>query len=490
MRPVFRRRMAAVFLLALPLAPLVFGGCATNPATGKKEISFVSKSQEKEIGKSEDQHILAEYGTYGDTLLTGYLTEVGNRLAAQSELPSLEWHFRLLDSDVVNAFALPGGYIYITRGIMAALNSEAQLAGVVGHEIGHVTARHTAQRITNQQLAGVGLMAGMILSPEVARYGQALQTGAGLLLLKFGREDENQADGLGIRYMVRAGWDPREVPATYDMLGRLSSATGEAIPSFLSTHPDPGDRKARTSTLAVQAVTTSTNASWVVRADDYKRRIDNMVYGIDPEAGYLEDNIFYHPGLNIEITWPNGWKVTNSAANVSATDGAAAIQLTIETTTDGPSDPVAYVEHLKQKGEITSAQGQGRPINGQPAWVGRVTSTKGGQGEGDFAVAFIAKGEKEFYQFVGIPGATDANGRFFNVVTSLGPIKDPAKRNARADRLDLVTAPGGKTYTEIFSGEKDLALPFDKLAWLNNAFEKDVPAKGTLVKVVRRVTPA
>jgi predicted Zn-dependent protease len=330
-------RSAVPVLLFLGLGFL--SGCATNPATGKKEISFVSRNQEKEIGRDEDKHILAEYGTYGDSTLTSYLTDIGNRLAAQSELPSLEWHFRLLDSEVVNAFALPGGYIYITRGIMAALNSEAQLAGVVGHEIGHVTARHTAQRITNQQLAGVGLMAGMILSPEVARYGQALQTGAGLLLLKFGREDENQADALGIRYMVKAGWDPREVPATYDMLGRLSSSSGEAIPSFLSTHPDPGDRKARTTTLAIQAVNASSTPSFTVKADEYKRKMDNMVYGADPEAGYLEENVFYHPGLNIEITWPNGWKVTNSAASVSSTDGAAAIQLTIETTADGPSDP-------------------------------------------------------------------------------------------------------------------------------------------------------
>src|SRR5690348_1027651 len=114
-------RLAALALLALGLTSL--SGCATNPATGKKEISFVSKNQEKEIGRGEDKHILAEYGTYGDSTLTNYLTDVGNRLAAQSELPSLEWHFRLLDSDVVNAFALPGGYIYITRGIMAALNS-------------------------------------------------------------------------------------------------------------------------------------------------------------------------------------------------------------------------------------------------------------------------------------------------------------------------------------------------------------------------------
>jgi predicted Zn-dependent protease len=482
------RRHLALVVLAFGLA--AFAGCATNPATGKKEISFVSKAQEKEIGKEEDRHILAEYGTYGDTTMTAYLTDIGNRLAAQSELPSLDWHFRLLDSDVVNAFALPGGYIYITRGIMAALNSEAQLAGVVGHEIGHVTARHTAQRITTQQLAGVGLLAGMILSPDVARYGSALQTGAGLLLLKFSREDENQADALGIRYMVKAGWDPREVPPTYDMLGRLGAASGDAIPGFLSTHPDPGDRKAHTSTLANQAVTGSAATTWTIKANEYKQVIDGMVYGVDPEAGYLEDNVFYHPGLNIEITWPNGWKVTNNAANVSATDGTNAIQLTIETTTDGPSDPAAYVEFLKTKGEILSAQGAARTVNGQAAWIGRVTAKGPQGGGGDFALAFIAKGDREFYQLLGIPGATDAAGRFQNVATSVGPIRDAAKRNARADRLDLVTAPGGKSYDQIFQAEKNLALPLDKLAWLNNAHGKDVPAKGTLVKVVRRGAPA
>ncbi|MDZ4806311.1 MAG: M48 family metalloprotease [Candidatus Eisenbacteria bacterium] len=478
---MIRLTIAAVLLIGLG----AFSGCATNPATGKKEVSFVSRDKEIEIGREEDKRILAQYGTYGDTTLTRHLDEVGQKLAAQSELPSLKWHFRLLDSDVVNAFALPGGYIYITRGIMAALNSEAQLAGIVGHEIGHVTARHTAQRITNQQLASVGLLAGMILSPDVARYGEALQTGAGLLLLKFGRDDENEADELGIRYMVRLGYDPREVPSTYDMLGRLSSSTGDAIPSFLSTHPDPGDRKSRTSTLAQKAVTGNTTSIWSVSADAYKNRLDGMVYGVDPEAGYLEANVFYHPGLNIELTWPNGWKVTNNAANVSATDGQSAIQLTMEDTGEGPSDPAAYVDYLKQKGEITNVVGKTRMINGQQAWVGRVTA-KGPQGPGDFALAFIEKGEKQLYQLLGIPGATDANGRFQNVVTSLGPIRDATKRNARPDRIDLVTAPGGRSYDEIFSKEKDLALPLDKLAWLNNAFGKDVPAKGALVKVVRR----
>jgi predicted Zn-dependent protease len=481
-RPYRRSRLLALAAAALLVAA---AGCATNPATGKKELSFISRGQEIEIGREEDRKILAQYGTSSDTALTGYVERIGRRLAAHSELPSLEWHFRLLDSPVVNAFALPGGYIYITRGILAALNSEAQLAGVVGHEIGHVTARHTAQRITQSQLAGAGILAGMILSPDIARYGDALQQSAGLLLLKFGRDDENQADDLGIRYMVRAGWDPREVPSTYDMLGRLGQRSGGGLPTFLSTHPDPGDRKARTSTAANEAVLRDQGRNWLVEESAFKTRLDGMIYGEDPEAGYLVGNVFYHPGLNIEITWPNGWQVQNNAASVVAAspDGAAAIQLTMENTEDGPGDPEAYVTHLQQKGELSQASGQVRTINGQKAWIGRVVPANA---SAPLALAFVAKAEKQLYQFLGTPGATDAAGRFGLTVESLGPIRDPARRTAKPDRLDLVTAPGGKTLDQILAGEKDLALPLDELAWLNNMYGKDVPPKGTLIKVVRR----
>jgi predicted Zn-dependent protease len=479
--PVSRRWLA----LAAALALLTVTGCATNPATGKKEISFISRGQEIEIGREEDRKIVAQYGTTSDTALAGYVDRIGQKLATHSELPNLEWHFRLLDSPVVNAFALPGGYIYITRGILAALNSEAQLAGVVGHEIGHVTARHTAQRITQSQLAGAGILAGMILSPDIARYGDALQQSAGLLLLKFGRDDENQADALGIRYMVRAGYDPREVPATYDMLGRLGQRSGGGLPTFLSTHPDPGDRKARTSTMSNEAVLGDPGRTWLVEEDDFKKRIDGMIYGEDPEAGYLVGNVFYHPGLNIEITWPNGWQVQNNAASVVAAspDGAAAIQLTMENTGDGPGDPEAYVNHLRQKGELAQASGQVRTIHGQKAWIGRVVPANGNT---PLALAFVAKADKQLYQFLGTPGATDAAGRFGLTVESLGPIRDPARRTAKPNRVDLVVAPGGKTLDEIFAAEKDLALPLDELAWLNNRYGKDVPPKGTLIKVVRR----
>src|SRR5262249_43193809 len=143
---------------------------------------------------------------------------VGQALARVSHRPDLEWHFTVLDDPVVNAFAMPGGYVYITRGILAHLNSEAQLAGVLGHEIGHVTARHTAQRLTQQQVAGLGLGLASAVSETFRQYGQMAQTALGVLFLKYSRDDETQADELGVEYATKAGWDPREIPATYAML--------------------------------------------------------------------------------------------------------------------------------------------------------------------------------------------------------------------------------------------------------------------------------
>jgi predicted Zn-dependent protease len=219
--------------------------CATNPATGKRQLSFMSEDQEIQMGRELDAQVRQEMGIYQDEALGKYVEDIGMRLARLSPRPNLPWHFTIIDSPAVNAFALPGGYIYITRGIVAAMNSEAQLAGVIGHEIGHVTARHTAQQITRSQIAGVGLLAGMILSSDVARYGELAQQSLGLLFLKFSRDDETQADELGIRYCTKAGYDPREIPPTYDMLGRLALREGGGLPSWMSTHPDPGDRKVR-----------------------------------------------------------------------------------------------------------------------------------------------------------------------------------------------------------------------------------------------------
>src|SRR5512139_1464133 len=162
------RRMESILLrallLALPAVLAVLTGCAVNPATGKRQISLVSEGRERQMGQESDPAILAEYGLYGDQAVQAYVDSIGQRLAATSHMPGLTWHFRVLDSPVVNAFALPGGYIYITRGILAYLNSEAELAAVVGHEIGHVTARHAVRQQTGATAAGVGAMVVGILT--------------------------------------------------------------------------------------------------------------------------------------------------------------------------------------------------------------------------------------------------------------------------------------------------------------------------------------
>src|SRR5205809_5248844 len=187
-------------------------GCAVNPATGSRQLMLVSESQEIALGRDYDQQVAASVGIYPDSELQRYIQQFGARLAATSERPNLPWSFRVVDDPVVNAFTLPGGFIYVTRGILAHLNSEAELAGVVGHEIGHVTARHSASQMSKQQLAQIGLVVGTIASPEFARYAGVASAGLGVLFLKFSRDDESQADHLGLRYMRRAAYDPREMP--------------------------------------------------------------------------------------------------------------------------------------------------------------------------------------------------------------------------------------------------------------------------------------
>src|SRR5919108_2895033 len=189
-----KRALTAIALTAIVVA------CATNPVTGKRELSRMSEGQEIAIGKENHPQILAEMGQYNDPELQRYVSDLGQRLAKTSERPTLPWTFTVVDQPVVNAFAVPGGFIYITRGILAYLDNEAQLVGVVGHEIGHVTARHSAQQYTRSVGGQLGLLALGVFVPAARPFGQVGAQALGLLFLKYGRDDELQADSLGARY--------------------------------------------------------------------------------------------------------------------------------------------------------------------------------------------------------------------------------------------------------------------------------------------------
>jgi predicted Zn-dependent protease len=218
------RHITAMFLAVATVA------CATNPVSGKSELSLVSESQEIPIGQQEAQRTVQSIGEYNNPAAQALVRQIGMRMAKESERPNLPWAFYLLDDETVNAFALPGGFIFITRGIMTYMNDEAELASVIGHEIGHVTAKHSVSQMSKAQLAQVGLVAGMVISPTVRDMGTQLQQGMQLLFLKFGRDDETEADLLGFRYMMRDGYDVRAAGDMFRTLDRISGSAGQRLP--------------------------------------------------------------------------------------------------------------------------------------------------------------------------------------------------------------------------------------------------------------------
>ena len=214
---------------------MLIPSCATNPVTGKKELSFTSTAQEIEMGKAYDPQVVASFGLYEDPAMQKFINEKGKEMAAISHRSNLTYEFKILDSPVVNAFAVPGGFVYFTRGIMAHFNNEAEFAGVLGHEIGHITARHTVKQQTRATLAQIGLIAGVIAAPEIANYADVAQQSLGLLFLKFGRDAESQSDQLGVEYSTKIGYDAKEMAEFFQTLKRMSDQSGQSIPFYQHT---------------------------------------------------------------------------------------------------------------------------------------------------------------------------------------------------------------------------------------------------------------
>ena len=229
-------------LFHLVLLVTALAACTRNPVTGKKQLTLFSEAQEIEIGRQSDPEILRQFGRVSSTQLQDYVGRAGAELAESSHRPDLPWKFTVLDSEVINAFALPGGYVYVTRQILAYMNNEAELASVLGHEIGHITARHGVTQASKAQLAGMALGAGSIVSPTFGQFSQLAQIGMGLLFLKYGRDAERQSDRLGVQYMYRVGYDPRKMSDFFQVFQTLREDGGQQIPGWLSSHPDPPDR--------------------------------------------------------------------------------------------------------------------------------------------------------------------------------------------------------------------------------------------------------
>jgi predicted Zn-dependent protease len=277
------RAQAARALLLLLLPALAATGCATNPATGRSQLSFFGEEAELAMGRDVAEEIAASGAVYGDEELAGYVAEVGGRLAEASERPYLPWSFQVLDDPGINAFALPGGWVYVTRGILAHLESEAELAAVLGHEIGHVTARHSVNQMSKQILASAALLAASIHDEDIARWAGLGELGLGLMFLQHGRSDERQADDLGLRYVLRAGYDPQEMPELFAMLERVGEAAAAGgLPTWLSSHPDPGARRVRIAEEVSRLQAAGAPLPERIEREGYLERIAGLPYGPDP----------------------------------------------------------------------------------------------------------------------------------------------------------------------------------------------------------------
>ena len=331
------RRRAGLWALVPALLLLLSAstGCVStgvNPVSGNTRAYGYSWEEEVELGEKADKQIQNQYGVYEDEELQQYVDEVAQEVLAKSHIRrpetaqkfrETEFYFRILDSPVINAFALPGGYVYVTRGLMAHLNNEAQLAMVLGHEIGHVEARHASQQAARQQFTQGLLIGGAVLGQATLGGNTGRQvlnlggTAAQILSLSYSRDNERESDRLGVEYAVKAGYEAAEGAAFFESLERVREQSGQSVPAWQSTHPDPGARKRTIPKVARKWQEKVGQPATLINQDAYYDALRSTVLGKNPRQGFTEDDVFYHPELALRFSVPGQWTVENQPRQVA-----------------------------------------------------------------------------------------------------------------------------------------------------------------------------
>ena len=461
-------------------AALCASACVTNPATGKKQISLVGESDEVQIGRQADKEVVASIGLYPDPKVQSYVSGLGKKLAAASERPNLPWEFKVVDDPAVNAFALPGGFIYVTRGLMTHLQSEAELVAVMGHEIGHVTARHGADQMTKAQLANLGLGVGAILTGHEELAGLASQ-GLGLLFLKYGRDDERQADDLGLRYLVHAGYDPRPMVDVFDTLERVSASEGGGkVPTWLSTHPAPGDR--RSWAQGKIAAMNRDFSSAQTNREGYLQVVDGMVYGENPKNGYFKGQTFVQPELAFAVDFPSGWKTQNTASAVAA--GSPNNDAILQVTMSSQASPEAAAQEFARQSGVEASQASRRDIHGLAATSLDFRATTE-QGSLVGTSSFIENGGK-VYAIVGYTPAAKWSSYQSTFKSSIGSFRretDPKALAVEPMRIELTSPRSAMTVAE-FARQTSPGVKPETVALVNHKNLNDQVSPGTQLKSI------
>ncbi len=456
--------------------------CATNPATGRRQLILMSEAEEIALGQESDVEIRQQMGVYGDQNLQRYVDGLGQRMARNSYRPTLKWSFAVVDESAVNAFALPGGFIYVTRGILAHMRNEAELAGVLGHEIGHVDGKHSVDQYSRQLLAGGALAGASILAPK---YKTAFGAGglvAGLAFLKFGREAELESDRLGVAYASKSGWAPQAMEGVLGTLGRLSQGSSRGVPNWALTHPPAEDR-----IVKVQAAVTAAQAfgGKATNAAEFERAIDNIVVGDSREKGMVRGSDFVHPIMRISLRFPDGWDISNGADQVSAVEneqGSVAMLLRISPSTS--SSPAAAARDDMARAKLTETSGSNTRINGLDAYVG----TYEGMSDTTRIVvraAHIRSGDTT-YLVAGLASAagfSGANGTFGATIQSFRQLSQQEADRIQPARLTFQAVRGGDTW-ESLAKPSNGSVRAASLAIMNGSDAATPPRVGSRIRVV------
>ncbi len=476
------------FIISFLLLGLLFtNSCAKNPVTGKKQVVLMSEAQEIAMGKEADPQIIAQFGLYDDTTIQNFINLKGREMAAISHRPKLDYGFRVLNSEVVNAFAVPGGYVYFTRGIMAHFNSEADFAGVLGHELGHITHRHGVAQQRNAILGQLGIIAGIIIAPQLAQFADAASTGLQLLFLKYSRDAEREADALGVEYSSKIGYDAQEMAKFFLTLERKSAGSASAeLPEFLSTHPNPGDRNITVSKLAAEWKQKLNLTNPQVNRNIYLRRIEGLIYGEDPREGYLESNVFYHPVLKFQFPTPLNWNYQNSPQKVqfAPKDGKALMMLTL-----APGISLQEAANtILQKYKLVTVESRNITVNGLQAIYLIADQQPEQQNQPVLrTMSYLIQYNGSIYHLIGVSAITDFNNyadSFNSTMLGFRQLTDLSKINKKPERVRIKMVNTNTTLAQVFRNNNVPEKRHEELAILNGMQLTDNVAAGTLIKII------
>src|SRR3954470_12064678 len=451
---MMRTRLIGVLLLC---------ACVRNPATGKMQLDLVSHDQEVQMGQEAKKETEQTIGVYKENdALAKMVESVGKQVAAVSSEPQDPFSYEIADDSSVNAFALPGGPVFITRGLLGYLNSEAELAAVLGHETGHVVAHHSANQMSKAQIAQLGLGIGSIISPTVGSLAQVAGAGLQVLFLKYSRDDETQDDELGFRYMTKIGYDPRQMIPLFQMLdGVTKEAGGGKTPEWLETHPDPGNRLQATQ-KRLQTELKGSPEGMKVEKDKYLQLLDGVAFGEDPRQGYFKGDTFIHPELKFQWTLPQGWQHQNTAQAVAAASPKQDAILQLQAA--GKMSPEEAAQKLFSQEGIK----QGQPVDVKGAKVARSFQAQTQQGAIEGVAAFISYHDVTYVLLgYGPQGAAATYGNtFLTSMSSFQELKDSAAANVQPARVKIVKIDQPMSVND-FNAKYPSTVKVEKVALVN-----------------------